>query len=326
MHRKLGFAVVVLIELVILAAFIWYLIYLFPPLIANEYQYYGYAPHIPYFDLYLTSVPVLVIRWFFFLFTAFMVLFMMVTILGELFRWWVNQGKPQHHVLPNNAKGERVTRFDNNFRLQHYLIMIFATLAGVIGLAQAFPDVSVGQWFLGSILGDLEVKRNFHHYFAYVVDFTVVYFLAYLFYKWAIKKEKLRAMWFTWQDIKDMMAMNMYILGLRKAEPSYGRYTFGQKIDFFLIVIGFPILSLTGLAMHYTTISEPIITGMGIALAAVIHRCVALFLFWFVLSVHIYYAHLAPDLFPVNTVILTGKMGKARYQALFPLDKERLQN
>ena len=118
--------------------------------------------------------------------------------------------------------------------------------------------------------------------------------------------------------------MNLYIFGFEKEEPQYNRYTFGQKIDFFLILIGVPILSLTGLSMHYTTISEPIISGMGVALAAVIHRSVALFLAWFVLSVHIYYAHLAPGLFPVNTVILTGKMPKSRYRDLFPLDEERL--
>jgi hypothetical protein len=76
--------------------------------------------------------------------------------------------------------------------------------------------------------------------------------------------------------------------------------------------------------MHYTSISEGIISPLGIALAAVIHRSVAIFLVWFVLSVHIYYAHLAPDLFPVNTVILTGKMSRARYEALYPLDHERL--
>ena len=77
--------------------------------------------------------------------------------------------------------------------------------------------------------------------------------------------------------------------------------------------------------MHYTSVSEHVITSLGIALAAVIHRSVAIFIVWFVLSVHIYYAHLAPGLFPVNTVILTGKMSKSRYKALFPLDKERLE-
>ncbi|MFH1647700.1 MAG: hypothetical protein ABID71_08470, partial [Chloroflexota bacterium] len=83
-------------------------------------------------------------------------------------------------------------------------------------------------------------------------------------------------------------------------------------------------LSLTGLAMYYTSISSTILPPAGIALAAVLHRSVAIFLAWFVLSVHFYYAHLAPGLFPVNTVILTGKVSKSRYQVLFPLDDERL--
>ena len=121
-----------------------------------------------------------------------------------------------------------------------------------------------------------------------------------------------------------MLLMNLYILGMRKEEPSYSRYTFGQKIDFYLIGVGIPVLSLTGLSMYYTTISSDIINPLGIALAAIIHRSVALFLAWFVISVHFYYAHLAPSLFPMNTVILTGKMPKARYEAMFPLDHERL--
>ena len=76
--------------------------------------------------------------------------------------------------------------------------------------------------------------------------------------------------------------------------------------------------------MHYTSVSSLILPPVGIALAAVIHRSVALFLAWFVLSVHLYYAHLAPGLFPVNTVIFTGKMSKSRYESLFPLDEQRL--
>ena len=118
--------------------------------------------------------------------------------------------------------------------------------------------------------------------------------------------------------------MNLYIFGIKGEEPKYGRFTFGQKLDFYLIGVGIPILSLTGLSMYYTSVSASVLHPVGIALAAVIHRSVAIFLAWFILSVHLYYAHLAPGLFPVNTVILTGKMPKSRYEAMFPLDHERL--
>jgi cytochrome b subunit of formate dehydrogenase len=323
--KKLYFPFVMLVEFAILAAFIWFLIYLFPTLDPNGYIFYGDAPHVPYLEQYMATIPVTAVRWAFYLVTAFMMLFMMVTIIGELIRWRFNQSK-HPHTLPGSAGDEQIVRFNNHFRAQHYLIMIGVTLAGIIGLLQAFPDWGAGRAFLEGSWGGLEIKRNFHHYFAYIVDFTVFYFLFYLAHKFFIKKEKMRAMLPSFQDIKDMINMNLYLIGLKKEEPKYSRYTFGQKIDFFLIVIGVPILSLTGLSMHYTWISEPIISGMGIALAAVIHRSMALFLAWFVLSVHIYYAHLAPGLFPVNTVILTGKMSKSRYEALFPLDSERLGN
>jgi cytochrome b subunit of formate dehydrogenase len=213
--------------------------------------------------------------------------------------------------------------------IPHYIVMIFATLAGIIGLSQAFPDWSAAQAFLGwlggGLEGGLEIKRSFHHYFCYFVDVTVLYFIIYLLYKFFFKKGYKSDIIPKFQDLKDMINMNFYILGLRKEEPKYCRYTFGQKIDFYLILVGIPVLSITGLLMHYTTISEPVITGLGVSLCVVIHRSVALFLAWFILSVHLYYAHLAPGLFPMNTVILTGKMSKARYEFLFPLDSERLQ-
>ena len=111
-------------------------------------------------------------------------------------------------------------------------------MAGVFGLAQAFPDWAVSRWFVEEIWGGLELKRQLHHYFAYIVDFTVIYFIGYLAYKFFIKKEKLRTMLPSFKDLRDFFEMNLYILGWRKEEPKYSRYTFGQKLDFYLIAAG----------------------------------------------------------------------------------------
>jgi cytochrome b subunit of formate dehydrogenase len=315
-----------LVELVIFIAFIWFLVYLLPTLDPQGYLFYGNAPHVLYLEQEISSTAVTVVRWILFLLTACLLLPMMVTIILELVRWRIKYRRVPYHLPGKADSGEKeeIVRFDTHLKLQHYLIMIGATLAGIIGLAQAFPDWSLAHWFLNEVLGGLEIKRHFHHYFAYIVDFTVFYFIGYLVYKFFIKKERLMAMLPTFQDLKDFVNMNMYIFGFRKEEPKYSRYTFGQKLDFYLIIVGIPILSLTGLTMYYTTVSSLILPPIGIALAAVIHRSVAVFLAWFVLSVHLYYAHLAPGLFPINTVILTGKMSKLRYERLFPLDSERL--
>jgi len=325
MQRKPYFAFVMLVELAIMAAFIWFLVYLFPTLDPDGYLFYGDAPHVPYLEQEISSTAVTAIRWILYILTVCLLLPMMVTIILELIRWQINQGHTSMS-LPKKLKGEKqITRFDIHLKLQHYLIMVGITVAGILGLAQAFPDWTVSRWFVEEIWGGLGVKRQFHHYFAYIVDFTVFYFIGYLVYKFFVKKEKMRAMLPSIKDFKDFYEMNLYIFGLRKEEPKYDRYTFGQKLDFYLIAVSVPTLSLTGLAMHYTTVSASMITPTGIALAAIIHRSVAIFLVWFIISVHFYYAHLSPGLFPVNTVILTGKMSKSRYEALYPLDRERLQ-
>lgn len=322
--KKLYFPFVMFVELVILAAFIFFLIYMYPTLSPSGYLFYGDAPHVPYLEQYITHTAVTVVRWFFYLVTAILILMMLFTIIGELIRWKINQ-RHAPHTLPGSPGEEQVERFNRTFKIQHYLVVISFTLAGIIGLLQAFPDWTPANNFLLNIWGGLDIKRNFHHYFAYVLDFTVFYFIFYMAYKFFIKKEKMRAMLPKFKDIVDMIHVNLYIIGFEKDEPDYERYTFGQKIDFFIILFGIPTLSLTGLAMHYTWISEHVIGGLGIALAAVIHRSVALFLTWFIITVHYYYAHLSPGLFPVNTVILTGKMPKSRYKELFPLDDERLE-
>ena len=305
-----------------MAAFIWFLVDLFPTLFPGGYLFYGNAPHVPYLEQYIDTIPLVAARWVLYLVTALFILPMMVTIILELVRWRINQRRASTPLPANNPDEEQVTRFDSHLKLQHYLIMIGVTLAGILGLAQAFPDWGVSRSLVEGL--GLATTRQFHHYFAYIVDFAILYFFGYLIYKFFVKKEKLRAMLPAWKDFKDFFEMNLYIFGLKRAEPKYARYTFGQKIDFFIIVVGLPVLSLTGLSMHYTTISSHILGGVGIALAAVLHRSVAIFIAWFVLSVHLYYAHLAPGLFPVNTVILTGRMSKSRYRAMYPLDEERL--
>lgn len=325
MRKNLYFVFVMLVELAIMGAFIWFLVYLFPAPDSQGYLFYGDAPHASYLEQEASGTAVTVVRWVFYVLTACLLLPMMLTIVLELFRWRINQKRVPSGLPENTPDDEQITRFDVHLKLQHYLIMIGVTLAGVLGLAQAFPDWAVFHWFVQDIWGGLEAKRQFHHYFAYIVDFTVLYFIGYLAYKFIVKKEKMRAMLLSVKDIRDFLEMNLYILGIRKEEPQYDRYTFGQKLDFYLIALGIPVLSLTGLSLHYTTVSASILTPTGIALAAVIHRSVAILLAWFVLSVHFYYAHLAPGLFPMNTVILTGRMSKTRYQALFPLDKQRLE-
>ena len=109
-----------------------------------------------------------------------------------------------------------------------------------------------------------------------------------------------------------------------KEEPKYDRYSYGQKIDFWVIVTCLPLLTITGLIMYHTAVTSRFMPPTLIAVASVAHRHIALMLVWFITIVHIYYGHLEPRVFPVNPVILTGRMSEERYREFYPLDYERM--
>jgi hypothetical protein len=112
MLRKLYFPFVLLIELMIMAAFIWFLVYLFPTLDPHGYLFYGDAPHVPYLEQEISSALVTVVRWLLYILTACLLLPMMVTIILELIRWQINPRRTPAH-LPANMRGEeQVVRFD----------------------------------------------------------------------------------------------------------------------------------------------------------------------------------------------------------------------
>ena len=103
--RKLYFPFVLVVELVILAAFVLFLIDLFPTLDSHGYLFYGDAPHVPYLAQHVSRLPVTVVRWAFFILTICLIFPMMVTIILELIRWQINQSRnPQ--ALPS-SRGRR---------------------------------------------------------------------------------------------------------------------------------------------------------------------------------------------------------------------------
>ena len=108
MLKKLYFPFVMLVELIILAAFVWFLIYLFPTLDSKGYLFYGGTPYATYLEQYASHTAAVVIRWIFYVVTALMMLFMMVTIIGEIIRWMTKQRKTRH-ALPDSGEGEQVT-------------------------------------------------------------------------------------------------------------------------------------------------------------------------------------------------------------------------
>lgn len=221
-------------------------------------------------------------------------------------------------------KDRPILRFDLHERLQHITILISMTLLGATALPRAFPQWPTAQWWI-SLWGGAENAYTLHHYFGYLLDFTIFYHFLYLLFRaFILDKKPPLAMLPTWKDAKDFLHSFLYILGLLKEEPRFGRYGYGSKIDYWTIAIGAPLLALTGIGIYHADVLVRFFPPVLIALLVAIHSGVALFLAAFIVTVHFYYAVLAPEVFPLNVSIFTGTIDKVKCKLLYPLEYARV--
>ena len=305
------------------------------------YPYAQYGQYISSSDV--TQLSVTITRWFFFLLTAGVLIPTTLIIIMEItrrvliarkievnswddeFPWLEKLGKAPK--LPADAtqrvEGEYIKRFDSHQRIQHYLLMGSFIILAVTGMLRGFPNWPTFAWFT-SIFGGADVLRLVHDAAAFIMIADGIYHLIYIFYGWIVKKKSPSAMFPRWKDLKDIIHTSLWIFGVYKNEPEYDHFQYGQKIDYWAIFWGMPVMVITGIIMMFSTYFSQYISGQWFAVLATAHRDEAVLATGFILIVHMYYGHLAASTFPMNTVMFTGKMPKSKYKEWFGREYKQL--
>jgi formate dehydrogenase subunit gamma len=297
-----------------------------------------YASYIGASDL--TNIAVTVTRWFFFLLTTCVMVPVTLIIILEIMRrviisikgepqgpedkfLWLDKILNKMEKPPKNPnlnkdriQGQFITRFDVHQRIQHYALFISFIVLAVTGVLRGFPDWPTFSWFT-RILGGPEALRLVHDVAAFVMIVDGIYHLLYIAHGILVKKKYPTAMLPSLKDLKDVIHTSLWIFGLRKHEPVYDRFQYGQKIDYWAIFWGMPVMVITGIVMMFPSFFSQWIGGRWFAVAATAHRDEAVLAISFIFIVHMYYGHLASPAFPVNTTMFTGKMLKAKYKEWF---------
>jgi formate dehydrogenase subunit gamma len=307
---------------------------MFPIHIFQVYPYAQYGAYVSASDV--TQLSVTITKWFFFLLTAGVLIPTTILILLEITRrfiiwrrgeeqgWddefgWLNKldKKPKLDIdEKNRVKGDYITRFDIHQRIQHYALMGSFIVLGVTGLLRGFPDWPTFQWFT-SIFGGPDVLRLVHDFAAFVMIADGIYHLGYIAYGYFVKHKSPAAIFPRWKDLKDIIHTVLWIGGFYKKEPEYDHFQYGQKIDYWAIFWGMPVMVITGIIMMFPTFFSQWVGGQWFAVVATAHRDEAILAVGFILIVHMYYGHLQTTAFPVNTVMFTGKMLKSKYKQWF---------
>lgn len=141
----------------------------------------------------------------------------------------------------------RYKRFKLSYRIEHWIFITSFSILAVTGLVQKFSEADISK-FIVQVLGGIENTRLIHHYAATVTMFVALYHIGALFYRLYV----LRYRWsmLPWiDDVRAAIRWLGYNFGLKKSPPQEGRYTFGEKFEYWAVVWGTMVMAITGYMM-----------------------------------------------------------------------------
>jgi cytochrome b subunit of formate dehydrogenase len=229
---------------------------------------------------------------------------------------------------PKEHKREKVyPRFNLSQRTQHFLLVASFTVLVVTGMPIRFAEIAWApdvQLLFGGFAG----ARLAHRIAAVVMIAAWVWHTGYLLYLW--KKAKFSFKSWTMlpnkKDFIDFYHTVTYGVGLRKEPPSFDRFQFREKFDYFAVYWGMPIMVFSGLILWFPIFFSNYLTNLGFGVAYIAHSDEAVLAMLAIVIWHFYNTHFNPDTFPMNRTWLTGTMTESEMLRDHPFEKARMDN
>lgn len=221
-------------------------------------------------------------------------------------------------------KAERqFQRWDIHQRAQHLILVLAFTLLVLTGMPLKYPDALPSRVIVG-VVGGPEGAGTVHRVAAAMLIGVSTYHVAYLLYRLARRRFSL-SMIGGRKDIQDIVGMIGYFFGLRREKPKFGRYSFKEKSEYWAVLWGSAVMIASGLILWFPDHASNLFrshSGLAFDVARVLHSYEALLAMLAIIVWHLYNAHLAPEVFPMSWVWITGKIPEGQLKAEHPLEYE----
>jgi len=217
-----------------------------------------------------------------------------------------------------------IVRFVGHQRAQHFIMMSSVLLLVFTGMPQKFFDAPFSQWLI-NVFGGLDSARAIHHAAGFAMIFSALYHVSYLLYGIVVLKQPI-PLWMlpSLKDFRDFFQNTGYYLGINKTKAKFGRFSYFEKFDYWAVFWGVPVMGLTGLVLMFPLIATRFLPGVVVPVATIAHSDEALLATGWLFVVHFYNAHFAPNIFPFNKSIFTGRVPERRYKHEHPLEYQQL--
>ena len=107
--------------------------------------------------------------------------------------------------------------------------------------------------------------------------------------------------------------------------PQFGRFTYWEKFDYWAVFWGVSMIGTSGLFLWFPTFFAQYFPGWIFNVAMIVHSDEALLAAGFIFSIHLFNTHLRPTKFPLDHVIITGRISEEDLIYEHPLEYQQMQ-
>ena len=214
-----------------------------------------------------------------------------------------------------------VVRMTTNQRWQHLILLASFIILVLTGFALKYPD----SWF-AHLLGLSEHLRSIVHRVAGVA--LIAAGIYHVFYVAAAREGRrlLRDLAPGPRDVTDVFHAMLYYLGLRKEKPEFGRFNYAEKAEYWALVWGTALMGLTGIMLWAKVWVGNVLARWWVDVATAVHFYEAILATLAIVVWHFYQVIFDPDVYPLNTAWLDGRMPADHYREEHALDTDTLDD
>jgi len=192
-------------------------------------------------------------------------------------------------------------------RLQHGLLAVsFFTLV-FTGFALKFPETWAFAW-LARLEGGYAWRSLIHRGAAVVMIATSLWHVGYLF--GARGRRLVRDLLPRPADAVQAFQNVAYLIGRRPAPPAFERFGYIEKVEYWALIWGTVVMSVTGVLLWFTNLSLRWLDKWVLDLATLVHYYEAWLAFLAIVVWHLYQNIANPDVYPMNWTWLHGRISE----------------
>lgn len=184
------------------------------------------------------DIGAVIARWVRMVYTI-LILGVIVGMFVHNFIIWRSKAAARRHM-----QNPMMLRMTTNQRWRHLVLLTSFIILVITGFALKFPN----SWFAEALGMGEHVRSIIHRIAGVVLILAGFYHLFYL----AIAREGRRLIYDIAPrptDLKDVLAAMLYYLGLSKTRPQFGRFSYGEKAEYWALVWGTGLMGVTGIMM-----------------------------------------------------------------------------